>query len=136
MERAIYKHIEQILRDYPDIEEYVHERRQELMQPYDAVPDENIGGGRSNVPSKPLEDMVVSIADDRRLAVLEQNKKVVDECLKMVDDDTVNLITELYFKKHPMLTIGGVAVQLHSNRATMGRKRTKFFELVKSKLGW
>lgn len=136
MEKAIFKHIETILREYPDIDIYLHKRRQELMHPFNTSVDENIGGGRSNVPGKPVEEMAISIADDRQLAGLEDNKIVIAECMQMVDDETKRLIEELYFKKHPMLTLRGVADQLHSNKTTLSKKRTIFFELIKSRKGW
>ena len=136
MERGIYKHIEEILRDYPYIDQYVHERRQELLYPHNEFPDENIGGGRSNVPGKPVEDLIITITDDRRLAALEKNKRVVQECLDCTDFDTNYIINELYFKKHPTLTLSGVAESSHMSMATIKRKRTEFFESIKDKFGW
>lgn len=136
MKPGVFKHIEETLRDYPNTDAYVKERRQELLHPYNASPDENIGGGRSNVPAKQLEDLAISIAEDRRLTNLERNKRVVKSCLQVVDQDTVDLITELYFKKHQTRTLEGIAQKLNSSPAAISRKRTKFFELVKSELGW
>ena len=136
MERGTFKHIEQILRDYPYLDTYIANREQELMYPFSEDRDENIGGGRSNVPSKPVERMAITIADDRRLISLERNRQIVDDCLDNTDEDTKSIIYELYFKKHRELTISGVAQQLHLNDSTVSRKRTAFFEAIRDELGW
>lgn len=136
MERGIYKHIEQILRDYPYIDQYVHDRKQELLYPHDEFPDKNIGGGRSNVPGTPVEDLIITITDDRRIAALEKNKRVVQECLDCTDQDTEFIIDELYFKKRPTLTTQGVAEKLHSSSSAISRKKLQFFNLIKNQFGW
>lgn len=136
MEKGIYKHIEQILRDYPDIDDYVRERRQALMYPHNENPDENIGGGRSNIPNNPVENMVITIADDRQLAALEKNKEVITDCLNCMDEDTKAIVEEIYFKKHPTLTMVGIAEKQHLSLATAKRKRTDFFEKIRKEFGW
>lgn len=106
------------------------------MYPFNEDRDENIGGGRSNVPGKPVERMAITIADDRRLTSLERNRQIVDDCLDNTDEETKSIIYELYFKKHRELTISGVAQRLHLNDSTVSRKRTAFFEAIRDELGW
>lgn len=106
------------------------------MHPFNEDRDENIGGGRSNVPGKPVEHMAITIADDRRLTLLEHNQKIIDDCLDNTDEETKSIIYELYFKKHRELTINGVAQRLHLNASTVSRKRTAFFEAIRDELGW
>ena len=136
MEKGIYKHIEQILRDYPYLDKYIQDRRRDLMYPHDEHPDKNIGGGRSNISSNPTENLAITISDDRQIAALEKNREVITDCLERVDEDTQIIIGELYLKKHPTLTLTGIAEAIHSSRSSLSRKRTDFFEMVKNEMGW
>lgn len=133
MKQGRYEHVKEILRDYPEIDRYIYERRQELMYPHNEAPDENIGGGKSNVPGNPVEDLVVTLTADRRLIELEKNRDVVRDCYASADKDTRTIIEELYFKKHPSLTLEGVARKLNISAATAKRWRTEFFEEIAEK---
>lgn len=135
MERGTFKHIEQILRDYPNLESYIHQRRQELLYPHRQI-DDNIGGGKQVGGDNPVENMYITIADDKQIASLERNRKVIGRCLESCDEDTHIIINEMYFKRHPTLTMRGIAESIHSSRTVVSRKRTEFFEEIRKELGW
>ncbi|WP_125767305.1 transcriptional regulator [Lapidilactobacillus wuchangensis] len=135
MERVIFNHIVSILRDYPYIDSYVKDREDELMHPWKES-DRNVGGGRSNIPGKPVEAMAITIADDRRLSNLERNKKIVTRCLESSDSSTQTIIHELYIKQHPTLTIQGVANKVSLSLSAVKKRREHFFEDVRQQLGW
>ncbi|QFR23101.1 transcriptional regulator [Schleiferilactobacillus harbinensis] len=135
MEKEVFNHIVRVLRDYPNIDKYVREREEELMHPWQE-PDNNIGGGRSNVPTNLPEVMAITISDDRRLSNLERNKKIVTRCLENSDSQTVTIIHELYIKQHPTLTLQGVADKVHLSVSAVKQRRTRFFEDMRLLLGW
>lgn len=124
------------MRDYPNLDNYIHQRELELMYPHNNNQDENIGGGRSNVPGKPVENIAITIADDMEIQGLKKNKQIVSECLSKADNDTKIIVDELYFKKNPTLTLRGIATKLNSNRTTVSNKRTALFEAIRRKQGW
>lgn len=124
------------MRDYPNLDNYIHQRELELMYPHNNNQDENIGGGRSNVPGKPVENIAITIADDMEIQGLKKNKQIVSECLSKADNDTKVIVDELYFKKNPTLTLRGIATKLNSNRTTVSNKRTALFEAIRRKQGW
>lgn len=135
MEKEVFNHIVRVLRDYPNIDKYVRGREEELMHPWQE-PDNNIGGGRSNVPTNLPEVMAITISDDRRLSNLERNKKIVTRCLENSDSQTVTIIHELYIKQHPTLTLQGVADKVHLSVSAVKQRRTRFFEDMRLLLGW
>lgn len=106
--RGTKKRIEEILRDYPNMDRYINERRQALMYPTQQT-DDNVGGGKSSKISKPQEQMIITIDEDKQLKALERERAAVTKVLKDSDTDTNIIVRELYFKKHPTYTINGLS---------------------------
>lgn len=127
---------ESILRDYPSVDGYILDRKRELTcQPHED--DENVGGGRSSKISRPQETYVITLDQDMRLRMLENQKKAVTDCYLETDEDTRTIIRELYFKKHPTYTISGLSInqKVNVSIATAKRLRTRFLIELSEKLG-
>ena len=122
-----------MLYDYPHIDTYVKQRTEELMYPYNPNQDENIGGGRSNMPGTPTERLALNIATDKRLSALERNKNCIDEALDESNSITVAIIKMVYFKKEK--TVDGAAMSVSLSTSQVKRLRLNFFELVADKFG-
>lgn len=90
------KRIEEILRDYPNLEKYIRDRRKELMYPIQDD-DENVGGGKSSKVSRPQEQMIITIDEDLRLKALEREKRAVEKVLLGSDSETYMIADRLYF---------------------------------------
>lgn len=136
MRRWAFKCIEGILRDYPNIPDYIKQREQELMYPVQ-TPDENIGGGRASTITKPQERMIITLDEDRRLNALKQQRKLIDDTLDEFGNDTEVIINELYFKKRQEYTIEGLIEQrkIFVGRSKAFELKSKFIERLGSKLG-
>ncbi|MDT7016163.1 transcriptional regulator [Latilactobacillus curvatus] len=136
MRRWAFKCIEGILRDYPNIPDYIKQREQELMYPIQ-TPDENIGGGRSSTIIKPQERMIITLDEDRRLNALKQQRKLIDDTLDEFGTDTEAIINELYFKKRQEYTIEGLIEQrkIFVGRSKAFELKTEFIESLGTKLG-
>ncbi|APX73125.1 hypothetical protein BTM29_11425 [Companilactobacillus allii] len=107
MRRDIKLRIETILKDYPDMDNYIKKRKEEIMVPHREI-DENVGGGKSSKISKPQETMMVTLDADRRLNMLEREKKAVEKCFFESNFETQMIIKELYFKKYRTYTLEGL----------------------------
>lgn len=127
---------ENVLRDYPHIDEYIKDRKLELVYPPREV-DENVGGGKSSKISRPQETYVVTLDQDMRLRMLERQKSAVADCYLATDKDTRTIVDELYFKEHPTYTISGLSIQhkINVSIATAKRMRTNFLSELAKKLG-
>ena len=137
MKRYTFRYIEEILKDYPDIDKHIHEREMELRYP--VLPaDENVGGGRAqNKIAEPVLNMMITIDTDRRLYNLKRNQKAIDDTLDEFGNDTYTIINELYFKKHPGFTLNGL-VQNHKilvGKDKAYKLRNSFFESLARRLG-
>ncbi|AYG16516.1 transcriptional regulator [Latilactobacillus sakei] len=136
MRRSTFKCVEGILRDYPKIPSYIKQREQELMYPVQ-TPDENIGGGRASTITKPQEQMIITLDEDRRLNALKRQRNLVDDTLDEFGNDTEVIINELYFKKRQEYTIEGLIEQrkIFVGRSKAFELKTKFIENLGAKLG-
>ena len=122
--------VEAVLRDYPDLETYIKNRKQELMIPHREI-DENVGGGKSSKISKPQEQMMITIDADRRLKSLEREKTAIEKCFFESDTDTQIIVKELYFKKYREYTVEGLALNHIVNCSVRTVKRLKSDFLLK-----
>lgn len=109
MKKAVFLHMEAILRDYPKIDEYIKNRQNSAYY---------------------------SIEDDRFIASLRWQKKCVSEVLLKTDFATKRVIDALYFQRNPNLTLEGVADHLHISRTNLYYKRNHFLETLRKELGW
>lgn len=135
MKKSVAKFIEDILRDYPEIDQYLKERNQSIFYPFNER-DENVGGGKAqNKKNESTAITAITIAEDRRLFQLRKQKEAVEKCLNRCDKDTRLIIDNLYFKKHVVYTIDGIAYLLNSSHASVSRKKKSFIKDVAIELG-
>lgn len=135
MKRETFNYIKRVLKDYPDIENHIKRREEELRHPshFEDI-NSDIKGNYSD-PDK-MANMMITIEDDRRLAALERNKRIVDRVMRQADEDTAIIIEELYIAKFPRYTLTGLCERriIGCSRNTASNKRTKFFELLAREL--
>lgn len=136
MERSKFNYLATIIRDYPRTDTYIKNREKELMNRFNDLKDENVGGGRAQYKKNSgVEDMAIDLAEDLRLHVLRQHADAVKWCLDDSDMETQNIINELYLKEHIELNIWGVSQKVHMSVASCKNRRQVFFEKLASKLG-
>lgn len=109
VKRAVFLHIESILRDYPEMDKYIANRKNATYYTLD---------------------------DDRQLSTLRWQKETVSRCLEQADNITLELVGKLYFHRNPNQTLDRVALDLHISRSRLFYVRNKFLEAVRKGLGW
>lgn len=134
MNQATYRHLQQVLRDYPHITQYVRDRREALMYAWHAQ-DENIGGGKTNGINS-SDVLPIHLASDKRLWVLEQQKAAVERTINKSPTLATGIVSELYFKDRPSLTVNGIALKFHVSVRSVQRLRRNFMETLADELGW
>lgn len=135
MKRETFNYIKRILKDYPDIENHIKRREEELRHPIHHNDLNSDRKGNYSDPDK-MANMMITIEDDLRLTALARNKQAVELALAKVDKDTVTIINELYLAKFPKYTMAGLCDNfvVSCGRNLAGKKRTHFFELVAREL--
>ena len=135
MKAGTFKYIEQLLREYPDMGNYIAKREEELIYPDELALDQNIGGGRSSFISKPTERMAITIIEDKRLRELARCKQAIDKLINEVDPMTASVIKMFYFTQPRLKTWDGIAMDKGLNERQCRRFRDRFFKLVAEELG-
>lgn len=133
VERAKFNYLIQIIKDYPNVPKYLHEREDEILHPWRDT-DGNIGGGRAT-PSNGQERLLVKLSDDRRLNAIRTQYDAVGKCLASADPDTFRIINELCLQKHQYLTVDGLAKQMNITPSAIRKRKAKFVEALADELG-
>lgn len=135
MDKATFRYLEKILRDYPLTEKYIKNREQELIYKFQEMKDENVGGGRAiNKKNDIVERMAIDLATDRRLYNIQRNYEAVEECLKWSKNDVRKVIKAIYFLPNNK-SLEGIASELHTSKSAVIRKRNKFMDNLADKIG-
>lgn len=145
VKRSIFNYLAEIIRDYPNTSQYVSDRRQEIMYRHQEEVDENVGGGKQQGKrDESTENMVITLAQDKRLRLLEEHAKAVEKCLKkcatyegvgLLDQTTYDIIYELYITEFQRYSLEGVAMKCNLSVRQARNKREAFFEQLGKELG-
>ncbi|GBG95204.1 transcriptional regulator [Ligilactobacillus salitolerans] len=145
MKRSVFNYLAEIIRDYPNTSKYISDRRQEIIYRHQEEVDENIGGGRQQGKrDESGEKMVITLAMDKRLRVLEEHAHAVEKCLKkcatyegvgLLDQITYDIIYELYITDLQRYSLEGVAMECHLSVRQARNRREAFFEELAKELG-
>ena len=134
MNAGTYKFIEQTLYDFNDIDKHIEKRIEALKYPAIHT-DENIGGGKSNIPTKPTERLAITLADDLMLSNLRSIKQTVEVVLDNLEEKPRQVI-ELYYINQPRkYTWVGVAEQTNYSERQCRNIRNAVFGEIAKKLG-
>lgn len=135
LKRSTFNYIKDILREYPDMKRYIHEREEEIRHPYRPTDvNADIKSGVANSDS--MVNTLITMEGDRRLNLLKRNYLVIEKLMSEVDKDTAIIIEEIYMKKFPKYTLTGLCENLilGCSRNTASKKRNVFFEELAKRL--
>lgn len=129
MRKSTFNYIKDMLSDYYKTDDYIRQRLKELRHPWKEE-DLNAGiqGSKSSYDS--AADLMITIEQDKRLASLERNKRIISDALDDHGEDTETIITELYLKKRPVYTMQGLVDNglIFCSRRKAFDLRNKFFD--------
>lgn len=128
------KHIEAELFDYNDTLKRIQTRRQEIMA--GTSDDENTGGGKSNIPSRPTEQLASRLVSDLQLQELERIAGAIEHVYNICDDERKKLIRLKYWTKPQTKSWEGIAQEIPTSRRQAFRMRDEIIQAVGEKLGW
>ena len=134
MANAAFKHVEQLLSDYPLYPREISKRKMALAYPLRPV-DENIGGSHVSSSSSAQERYVVTLDQDRRLIALETQYLTISDCLKLLNDDELRVIQLRYFGKSSRLPWEQVAKGSKYSKSQCLRIRDELVTNIGRKLG-
>lgn len=135
MDKAELAYFEKLFKDYHTYDKKILIRKAELT--YREI-DENVGGGKSNIRAKTVENMVIKQLSDERLVFLKNVKEAIEYTLDMIEiinPHFKTLIVEKYFKNGGIETWEDVAKRVGWSTSQAYNIRYKTLEIFANKLG-
>lgn len=135
MDKAELAYFEKLFKDYHTYNKKILLRKAELTV---KEIDENVGGGKSNIRAKTVENMVIKNLSDDRLVFLEKVLEAIEYTLDMIyiiNPQFKKLIVEKYFKNGGIDTWEDVAKRVGWSTSQAYNIRYKTLEIFANRLG-
>lgn len=135
MDKSELAYFEKLFKEYYSYDKKILLRKAELAV---REIDENVGGGKSNIRAKTVENMVIKQLSDERLVFLENVKDAIEytlDVIEMINPHFKTLIVEKYFKNGGIETWEDVAKRVSWSTSQAYNIRYKTLEIFANKLG-
>ena len=135
MDKSELAYFEKLFKEYYTYDKKILLRKAELTV---REIDENVGGGKSNIRAKTVENMVIKQLSDERLVFLENVKDAIEytlDVIEMINPQFKTLIVEKYFKNGGIETWEDVAKRVGWSTSQAYNIRYKTLEIFANKLG-
>lgn len=135
MDKSELAYFEKLFKEYYSYDKKILLRKAELAV---REIDENVGGGKSNIRAKTVENMVIKQLSDERLVFLENAKDAIEYTLnviEMINPHFKTLIVEKYFENGGIETWEDVAKRVGWSTSQAYNIRYKTLEIFANKLG-
>lgn len=135
MDKSELAYFEKLFKEYYTYDKKILLRKAELTV---REIDENVGGGKSNIRAKTVENMVIKQLSDERLVFLENVKDAIEytlDMIEMINPQFKTLIVEKYFKNGGIETWEDVAKRVGWSTSQAYNIRYKTLEIFANKLG-
>lgn len=135
LKNGAFKHVESELRHYHETLKEIAQLREEILHGT-AVQDENIGGGKSNLPGDPTAKKGIALTSNRRLENLERVANVIHYVYMTLPDEKKELIRLKYWHRPQSFTWDGIALRLNVSKRTAVYWRDEIVLAIAAFLGW
>ena len=135
MDKSELAYFEKLFKEYYSYDKKILLRKAELAV---REIDENVGGGKSNIRAKTVENMVIKQLSDERLVFLKNAKDAIEytlDVIEMINPHFKTLIVEKYFKNGGVETWEDVAKRVGWSTSQAYNIRYKTLEIFANKLG-
>ena len=134
IKKGTFQHVESELYSYHDTKKEIVRLKNEII--YSSPIDENVGGGRSNLPGDPTGRMAVLMVSHRKIEQLERIVDAIESVVERLPTEKKELIRLRYWTRPQLLTWDGIAERLHISRRQAFNWRDEVVYAVADKIGW
>lgn len=135
LRRGTFQHVESELYAYHDTKKELSALVSEILQGSHSD-DENVGGGRSNLPGNPTAKRGTLLATHKMLESMRVTVDAIDFVYGRSQPEYKRLIEIKYWRKPQTLTWDGIARELKVSRKQALQWRDSIVLAVAEKLGW
>ena len=133
--RGAFQHVESELYAYHDTKKEIVRLKNEILHA-SPVRDENVGGGRGNLPGDPTGRTAVLMVTHRRIEQLERIVDAIEAVYERLPKEKQELVRLKYWTQPQTLTWEGIALKLHVSRRTAINWRDEIVYAIAERLGW
>lgn len=135
MRRAVMLHVESELEEYHNTAREVLRMKNEILFGVDSS-DDNIGGGRSNVPGDPTGRAATLLMTHKRLNNMQAVIDAITTVYESLPPEKRLLVRLKYWTRPQLLTWDGIARELSVSERQARRWRTEIVAAIANRLGW
>lgn len=125
--------LEDKFRRYKQFDREVAVRKEELKI---KKVDENVGGGKSNTVSSPVENQVIKEQSDRYIINRQIWKKAVEDVYRHSTKDEQDILNEKFWSNQNYLSWQEVGERHHASRTKIYEIRYSILERFAKKIGY
>lgn len=133
--KGTFQHIESELSAYHETKREIERIREDILYGVYGG-DENVGGGRSNLPGDPTGKKGTRLASDKRLRHLETVVEAIESVMEQLPEKKRELVRLKYWTKSQAYTWDGIALKLDISRRQAIRWRDEVIYAIAAKIGW
>ncbi|WP_059050823.1 transcriptional regulator [Paenibacillus senegalimassiliensis] len=136
IKRGTFQHVESEIYAYHETRKEILRLKNEILHGGKSGEDENVGGGRSNLPGDPTGRTAVLLTSHKKLEQLQTIADAVEAVYRELTPEKQRLIRLRYWTRPQTLTWDGIAKEVPAHRATVIRWRNEIVKEVAIKIGW
>ena len=136
LKRGTFQHVESELYAYHETRREIVRLKNEILYGSGGGGDENVGGGRSNIPGDPTGQTAVLLTSHKRLEHLTNIADSIESVVDQLPAEKKRLVELKYWTRPQTLTWVGIAKTLPVHRATAIRWRDEIIQAIGTKAGW
>ncbi len=133
--KGTFQHVESEIFAYHETKREIERIKADILHGVSSD-DENVGGGKSNLPSDPTGKKATRLTTDKRLRNLEAITEAIEHVVDQLPEEKRRLVRLRYWTKPQTLTWDGIALRLDVSRRTAMNWRDEIVRAVAEKLGW
>lgn len=133
--KGTFKHVESELSAYFETQKEIIRVKNEVL--YGASnTDENIGGGKSNLPGDPTGRTAILLTSHKRLDHLQSIVNAIETVYEGLTPEKQILVRMKYWTRPQCLTWDGIAFKLGVSTRQAMRWRDEIVYVISQKIGW
>ncbi|AYB41037.1 transcriptional regulator [Brevibacillus laterosporus] len=133
--KGTFQHVESELYSYHETRKEIVRLKNEILYSSTST-EENVGGGRGNLPGDPTGQTAILLTSHKKLDQLQAIVEAIEAVYNILDPAKQKLIQLRYWTRPQTLTWDGIAKEVFVSRRTALNWRDEIIRAIAEKIGW
>ena len=135
LKKGAFNHVESELFHYHETKREIERMKQDILLGTSSF-DENVGGGKSNLPGDPTASKAIAMISNRQLEQMHRIVKAIEFIVEGLPDEKKKLVELKYWTRPQTLTWDGIAMRLNCSRRSALIWREEIVTAIGNHIGW